>query len=61
MLPVLPVVPLRVGLGVGLLLLVLVGGKLHLPQLVGERLTAPMVLPPMYVFVLVAWRGFDAF
>jgi hypothetical protein len=37
MLPVLPVVPLCVGLRVGLLLRMLVGGELHLPLLVGCR------------------------
>jgi hypothetical protein len=47
---------LRVGLGAGLLLLVLVGGELHLPLLVGERLLVSMMMLLMYVLVLVGVR-----
>jgi hypothetical protein len=56
MIPVMPIVPLRVGLGVGLLLVVLVGAELHMPLLVVERLPGPVVLLVLYVLVLVEVR-----
>jgi hypothetical protein len=47
----LTVVPLRVGLGVGLqlLLLVLVGGDMHMLLMVGEKLSVPVGLVSMNV------------
>jgi hypothetical protein len=58
MMHVLSVVPLRVRLGVGLLFLVFVGGVLHLPMLVGERLPVHVVLLLLYVMMLVGLRLF---
>jgi hypothetical protein len=38
-------------MGVGLQMVVLVGGELHLPLLVGEKLPVPVVVLLLYVLV----------